>query len=580
MSLLLRTAAIRAMEQRAIADGAHLMERAGRAAANAARLMLASASHHPARVLVLAGPGNNGGDAFEAAVHLMQWGFDVHVCFASDAARLPPDAAAAHAKWRAAGGQCSTALPANLDVNLVVDGLFGIGLTRAIASPYSEWIAAINAAHLPVLALDVPSGLNADTGNIAGVCLQAARTLTFIADKPGLHTLNGPDCAGAVEVTALGLRDAALTTVHDSARNPAAMPAPEMLAHAAAPTPNVSGHLTSHADFATLLAPRLRNTHKGSFGTLGIIGGAPGMAGAALLAGRAALKLGAGKVWIGLLDERGPAVDLQQPELMLRRADELDLAQCSALAAGPGMGTGATARACLAAAIATPVPLLLDADALNLTGSDSALASAVMQRSAATLLTPHPQEAARLLGCSTAEVQADRVAAACALAQRFHACVVLKGAGSVIASSAPSLHCDWWINPTGNPGMASAGMGDVLSGIAGALLAQFSTSDAPVTVGTSHSISTTALQALVGAVFLHGAAADYLVAQGIGPTGLTASEVIDAARRLWSGWCAEASSADERMCGFGSLSHLRNETARVQQRVVDTFRVIEPADRT
>ena len=519
MSLLLRTAAIRAIEQRAIADGANLMERAGRAAAGAARQMLAGASHHPARVLLLAGPGNNGGDAFEAAVHLKQAGCEVLVCFAGDAARLPPDAAAAHAKWRTAGGQCSAALPVKLEVDLAIDGLFGIGLTRAIAAPYGEWITAINAARLPVLALDVPSGLDADTGSITGVCMQATRTLSFIANKPGLHTLHGPDCAGDIEVAALDLRTG--DTGDMSA-------------------PPDSGHLVRHADFMSLLTPRRRNTHKGSFGTLGIIGGAAGMAGAALLAGRAALKLGAGKVWVGLLDERGPAVDLAQPELMLRPAAELVLAQCSALVAGPGMGTSAAARSCLAAAIATPVPLLLDADALNLIGGDSALATAVTQRSAATLLTPHPQEAARLLGGTTAAVQADRIAAACALALRFNACVVLKGAGSVIATANSAQHCDWWINPTGNPGMASAGMGDVLSGIAGALMAQFHTNDAANTVGTSHSTGTIALQSLVAAVFLHGAAADFLVAQGTGPAGLSASEVIDAARALLNQWLANA----------------------------------------
>ena len=559
MTLLLRTSAIRAIEQRTLAGGADLMARAGRAAANAARAMLVNASRHPARVLVLAGPGNNGGDAFEAAVHLQQAGCAVQVCFAGDAARLPPDAASAHAKWRAAGGQCSHALPPTLDADLVIDGLFGIGLTCAIAAPYDEWISAVNAAQLPVLALDVPSGLDADTGNVAGVCLQAARTLTFIANKPGLHTLNGPDCAGEIEVAALDLR---------------------VVETGQASSPSDSGRLVSRADFAALITPRRRNTHKGSFGTLGIIGGAAGMAGAALLAGRAALKLGAGKVWIGLLDECGPTVDLHQPELMLRPAADMPLEQCSALVAGPGMGTSAAARACLAAAIATPLPLLLDADALNLISNDSALATAVAQRHAITLLTPHPQEAARLLGCTTAEVQADRIAAACALAQRFHAGVVLKGAGSVIAATNASQSCDWWINPTGNPGMASAGMGDVLSGIAGALLAQISTSDAANTVGTSHSKNTTALQSLVGAVFLHGAAADFLVSQGVGPTGLSASEVIGAARSIWNQWCIETSSTGERLRGFGALSHLHNETARVQQRVADTFRVIEPEHRS
>ncbi len=514
MSLLLRANAIRAMEQRALAGGANLMERAARAAAGAAREMLANAPHYPARVLVLAGPGNNGGDAFEAAVHLKSWGHAVTLCFAGAPQQLPPDAAHAHAKWRAAGGVCHQALPAPHEFDLVVDGLFGIGLTRAIAPPYAGWINAINAAGAAVLALDVPSGLDADTGQVMGVAIRATRTLSFIADKPGLHTLHGPDCAGQIDVATLDLRES-----HSSS--------------SAETTVSDCGQLVTRSTFAGLLAPRARNVHKGSFGTLGILGGAPGMAGAALLAGRAALKLGAGKVLVGLLDDRGPAVDFMQPELMLRAAHDLDLAQCSALVAGPGLGTSSAAHGLVASALATPVPLLLDADALNLIAADSTLAAAVTQRRAATLLTPHPQEAARLLAVSTADVQADRIAAACKLAQRFNACVVLKGAGSVIAAGNA-----WWINPTGNPGMASAGMGDVLSGLAGALLAQNAKLDAAETLGASGSANNIALQSLVGAVFLHGAAADFLVKQGTGPAGLTASEVIEATRVLWNEWCA------------------------------------------
>ncbi len=516
MSLLLRANAIRAIEQHALAGGANLMERAGRAAADAARALLANATHHPPRVLVLAGPGNNGGDAFEAAIHLKSWGHEVTLCFAGGPERLPPDAARAHAKWVTAGGVCQQTLPTLHELDLIIDGLFGIGLARAVAPPQAGWINAVNATRVPVLALDVPSGLNADTGCVLGAAIHATRTLSFIADKPGLHTMHGPDHAGQIDIAALDLRE----------------PRSSTLAETADSDHGDRGQLISRSAFATLLAPRARNVHKGSFGTLGILGGAPGMAGAALLAGRAALKLGAGKVLVGLLDQRGPAVDPMQPELMLRAARDLDLGQCTALVTGPGLGVSNAAHRLLAAAIAAPVPLLLDADALNLIAANHTLATAVSQRSAATLLTPHPQEAARLLAVSTVEVQADRIAAACKLAQQLNAHVVLKGAGSVIACGAT-----WWINPTGNPGMASAGMGDVLAGLAGALLAQNAKSDAAETFGVSGSTDDSALQALLGAVFLHGAAADFLVSQGTGPAGLTASEVIDAARGLWNQWC-------------------------------------------
>ena len=534
MSLLLRTAAIRAIEQREFAAAVDLMDRAGRAGADTARRMLRTSTQYPARVLILAGPGNNGGDALEIAVHLKMAGCSVEVCLAARPDQLPPDAARAHAKWRAVGGQCSASLPSQEQialVDLVVDGLFGIGLTRTIGAPYAQWIATVNASQAAVLALDVPSGLDADSGVIHGSCLRAQRTITFIADKPGLHTLHGPDHAGMVEVATLGLRV--------SSANLPALAQPNCPTH---------GHLIGQRHFAALLKPRPRDSHKGSFGTLAIIGGAAGMSGAALLAGRAALRLGAGKVWVGLLDEHAPTVDLQQPELMLRNAADIDVAQCSALVIGPGLGTGAAAHRALAASIGCDAPLLLDADALNLIGSDAGLARAVAQRRGATLLTPHPQEAARLLGTDTAAIQADRIGSACALAQRYQASVVLKGAGSVIAAqsteplahtgSAAPPHADaaWWINPSGNPGMASAGMGDVLSGLAGGLLAQFPSRRDAETVGASHSWHSDALQCLVGAVFLHGAAADLLVERGCGPIGLTAGEVIDAARELWNQW--------------------------------------------
>jgi len=261
------------------------------------------------------------------------------------------------------------------------------------------------------------------------------------------------------------------------------------------------------------ITPRPRNFHKGQAGSVGVLGGAAGMVGAALIAGRAALKCGAGRVYLGLLTPHPPCVDDVQPELMLRKPKELfERGFASVLVAGPGMGLADSTRKLLAAALAAPVPIILDADALNLIAANRALASTLRKRSVSTIMTPHPAEAARLFGGATHEVQADRVSSARRLAQQFHCSIVLKGNGSVIAAPDGKF----WINPSGNPGMASAGMGDALSGMIGALVAQ----------------GTEPLRALLAGVYLHGAAADALVVSGLGPAGITASEVIDRARVL------------------------------------------------
>jgi len=476
-------ASIRAIEAQAFAQTPPppLMERAGLAAAECAR-RLAGERGEP--VLILAGSGNNGGDAFVAARHLKSWFFDVTVVFMGDAAKLPPDARAAHAAWLAAGGACTQDIPAHHRWALAIDGLFGIGLTRPLEQPYAGLIARFNALACPRLALDIPSGLDAETGRALGDAVHATHTITFIGLKAGLLTLEGPDHCGAIEVATLGLDP---------------MPAPGV-------------ELTA-AILNRLLPSRARNSHKGDFGSVAILGGASGMRGAALLAGRAALLAGAGRVYVGLLDADDPAADPVQPELMLRPAYDLpQLGQLTCIAAGPGLGMGPDAAIALDTAIARNLPLVLDADALNLAAYDKGRLAAIAQRSAPTLATPHPAEAARLLGIATRDVQADRIAAAGKLATLLNAHVVLKGAGSVCA--APDGR--WAINTSGNPGMAAAGMGDVLTGIIGALLAQG--------VAPEH--------AMAGAVFLHGAAADALVARGVGPIGLTASEVALEARTL------------------------------------------------
>src|SRR4051812_3798884 len=476
---------IRRLEALAGADAdPPLMQRAGLAAAELARELIAD-SRRP--ILVFAGPGNNGGDAFVVATHLMQWWHRVSVVFAGDPERLPADARAAFDVWRKASGEVLTEPPPNtINAALVIDGMFGIGLQRDLDGMYSQWVNYINDQSGPVLALDVPSGLHSDSGRVLGQAVRAAHTMTFIALKPGLVTLDGPDYCGEMHVHDLGLDVEQLL-------------GPE-------------GYTLGSSILAQSLPRRPANSHKGTFGSIGIIGGAPGMVGAALLAGRAALKLGAGRVYVGMLDADRHA-DPVQPELMLREADDvLGMQGMSCVVLGPGLSQSARAAACVKHALQSTVPLVIDADALNVIGADASLQEACRHREAPTLLTPHPAEAARLQQVTTAEIQRNRVGAARTLAERYRAYVALKGAGTVIAASDGRFY----INTSGNPGLASAGMGDVLSGILGALLAQGALPE----------------MALCAAVHLHGAAADALYADHHGPIGMTGSEVTDAARDL------------------------------------------------
>lgn len=480
------TADVRAIEMAAVAgtDAPPLMERAGLAGAELAR-DVAGGNGKP--VLVVAGPGNNGGDAFVVARYLKQWWFNVTVAFAGDEGKLSNDASQALRAWRAAGGTTRPDLPAAGDWGLVVDGIFGIGLEREVTGRYAEWIAAINAVGAPVVALDTPSGLHSDSGCVMGSAVVADHTITFIALKPGLLTLDGVDHCGELHLGTLDLESQSI--------RPA------------------SGFLVGRDVLKTALKPRRNNTHKGDYGSVGVVGGDHGMVGAALLAGHAALKLGTGRVYLGLIARDGPLVDPAQPELMIRSADELlKLPHLHCLAVGPGLGQAPDAAFYLGIALQSPLPVILDADALNLIGADPGLASQLRERKAATILTPHPAEAARLLGITTRDVQRDRVAAARTLATRFNACTVLKGAGSICAFSDGT----WHVNTSGNPGMASAGMGDVLTGFIAALLAQGADAKTASLAGT----------------FMHGAAADALVAAGCGPVGLAAGELIDVARKL------------------------------------------------
>jgi ADP-dependent NAD(P)H-hydrate dehydratase / NAD(P)H-hydrate epimerase len=484
MTPLYLTKQIRAIEQ---AHGsAGLMERAGLAVSELARALLPEEADS---ILVLAGPGNNGGDALVAARHLRRAWHRVDVVCTGNVDKLPPDARAAHEAWLACGGEVLANIPAGKDYGLVIDGLFGIGLTRRLDDRHENLIRQVNALDATVLALDVPSGLDADTGQVLGCVIKADHTLSFLGLKPGLFTLDGPDHAGVVHVTDLGIE--------------------------ATPSEQQPSWLIDNPP--TLPAPRRKNSHKGSHGSVGILGGDTAMVGAALLAGRAALLAGAGRVYAGLLAKNAPAVDFGQPELMLRSANNLfDLDHLSILAAGPGMGRSQHAQAALQRSIDTPAPLLLDADALLLIAANKELRDQFRQRAHGNILTPHPGEAATLLGCTTTEIQADRIASALKIAKTYNAISVLKGCGSVIAT--PDGR--WFVNASGNAGLASAGMGDVLSGLIAALVAQGMAAEDATLLG----------------VYLHGAAADSLVDAGVGPVGLTASEVAQEARDLFNQW--------------------------------------------
>ncbi|MEA3194814.1 MAG: ADP-dependent NAD(P)H-hydrate dehydratase / NAD(P)H-hydrate epimerase [Betaproteobacteria bacterium] len=451
------TADIRRIEQ--AAGDAPLMQRAGAAAADLAAKLVAGKD-----VLVLAGPGNNGGDARIAAELLKDKFFRVTLA----EREVPPTK-----EW-----------------GLIIDGLFGIGLARDIEGDYARLVEYANRQTCPVLALDVPSGLQSDSGRVLGCAVRASHTISFIALKPGLLTLDGPDYCGEVSVADLGLDLQTLLP-------PSAWVAETGL-------------------FKGMLKKRPRNFHKGMAGSLAVVGGAAGMTGAALLAGRAALKLGAGRVYVGLLEENAPSVDLLAPELMLRHPDDVFGEDLDAMVVGPGLGRGERAETLVGAALASDTPCVLDADALNLMAESTDLRKACARRKAETLLTPHPAEAARLLGSTVATVQEDRVRAARMLCENLNAHTVLKGNGSVIV--ARDGH--WFINTSGNPGMASAGMGDVLAGMLGALLAQRYSGETALTLG----------------VHLHGVAADTLASEGNGPVGLTASELIDTSRRIWNSW--------------------------------------------
>ena len=469
-----------------------LMARAGLAVA---QLALAMAPH--ARVVqVFAGPGNNGGDGLVAARHLHAAGKQVWVTLLGDPARLPPDAAMAWSDAAAAGlsmrrwsGLADAPADAPADglanalaprCGLVIDALLGLGAARAVSGEMADAITAINQCGAPVLAVDIPSGLNPDTGAaLGGPVVRAHSTLSLLTLKPGCFTAEGRDHAGQVWLDSLGVPAGGATAALSGAPPPAA---------------------------------RLHASHKGRHGDVAVVGGAHGMVGAAWLAARAALAAGAGRVYVSLLDEQAAPIDLQRPELMARPHGWRSAPEVLSLATVVcGCGAGDSLVEVLPPLLAHAARLVLDADALNAIAADAALRAALRARTArgrATVLTPHPLEAARLLGCSALQVQQDRLGAALQLAERTGATVVLKGSGSVIASPGAMPY----INPTGNGALATAGTGDVLAGWIGGLWAQDDAAGAR--------------QVAAAAAWQHGHAADRFVAGGgVGP--LRAADLIE-----------------------------------------------------
>ncbi len=460
-------------------SGTVLMERAGTVAFDIIK------QHWPeAKTLcIVCGTGNNGGDGFVVARLASEQGLQVEVFVVGDGNKIKGDALAA--KQRLEGCGVNTQVYGNGKLplaDIVIDAVFGTGLKGAASGDAIHAINAINQHGTPVLALDIPSGLLADTGNTLAEVVQADVTISFIGLNQGLLTAKGPDCCGEL--------------IFDDLQIPSGV------------TPKVPSSVKLLKISTSVFTKRDKNSHKGLFGHVLVIGGDMGMSGAARLACEAALRTGAGLVSLATRYAHASVINSARPEIMsypVEQESEIKLLieKASVIVIGPGLGQSEWAATLFAAAINSEKPLIVDADALNL------LAKEPLQRDN-WILTPHPGEAARLLNMTVEEIQADRFSVVKQIADKFGGVVILKGCGSLIYSEGTIFLCD-----KGNPGMASGGMGDVLSGIVASLLAQgFSLADA----------------ANVG-VYLHAAAGDAAV-KGAGERGLLASDLMPAIRRL------------------------------------------------
>jgi NAD(P)H-hydrate epimerase len=478
---LYRAAQVRELDRIAIQErgipGFELMSRAG------AEVFASLKKQWPdARsVAVFCGSGNNAGDGYIIAKLALDAGLQVCVCAVSDPEKLKGDALTAYRQYTQANGkfmpfQAKQAVSADV----LVDALFGTGLDRQVSGIYAEAIQAINAHSAPVIAVDIPSGLNADTGNVIGCAVKAECTVTFIGLKQGLFTGQAAEYCGEICYAQLGVPDDVFAGIKAAATRVVKMPVPR----------------------------RDRCAHKGSCGHVLIVGGDLGYSGAARMAGEAALRVGAGLVSIATRPEHSGLMNLGRPELMchgVEMAEQLEvlLAKANVIVIGPGLGQSAWATALFNATIASGKSIVIDADGLNLLANSP-------DTNTGWVLTPHPGEAARLLNCATADIQQDRFAAALSIQANYGGIVILKGAGTLIASEQELA-----VSNTGNPGMASGGMGDVLAGVIAGLLAQ------------GLSLQDAAQQG----VYNHGLAADLAAAKD-GERGLLASDLMPYLRQL------------------------------------------------
>lgn len=453
---------------------AELMRRAGLVIAERIGESLQAGGH----VVFICGPGNNGGDGFAAARVLLERGYKVTVALIGCGKPKTEDALRMYEAYAAAGGAV-IADPYNADkADVVVDALFGTGLKKPLAGEFQDaamWFNERQALHVSV---DIPSGLDSMTGRwVGGVkgCM-ADVTISMLAPKAGCFMCEGADAAGVVEVNELGV-SVPLSTVG----------------------------LIEPDDFRHVLEERSRNSHKGDYGHVAVVGGETGTIGAAILAARAAIVTGAGRVTVEFMSNKAPAFDAIYPELMIADG-EIDLSKTSCNVVGCGMGFSEKARKRLRQAIEAPVPLILDADALRILAEDLSLQDALLARRAHTVITPHPGEAAAIIRSTIEKVQADRIGAARELSIQTGAISILKGAGSVVTLRSSRT----WINPTGNAMLATAGSGDVLSGMLGAFFAQ----------------GYDMVSATLAAVYLHGKSCEQYAA------GVTASDIAPAAAEL------------------------------------------------
>ncbi len=455
-----------------------LMKRAGAAAAELIMKRLEDAGVEQRRVTLLVGPGNNGGDALACACELREKGAVVNVVLPGGRRPTSALALAQLERWTQAGGTTYDDPYMTEKADCVVDGLFGTGLAKPITGDYLDAVLWFNERQALKVSLDIPSGLNPVTGHWTGSYpgCSADVTITFLCVKSGLYMCEGADAAGEIVLNELDV---------------------------SVPLSPLS--VIGTDEFPRVLRPRVKNSHKGDYGSAAVIGGTDGMIGASILAARAALISGAGRVTLECRAEHAPHVDMVYPEIMFA-TKPVNLEDFDAIVLGCGLGTSAEAKARVIEALNCQKPLILDADALNIIAADIKLQDMVLARRAPTVLTPHPGEAARLLRRDTAGVTADRVAACRELAVQTGAIVVLKGAGTVISMRSSRT----WINPTGSPMLATGGSGDVLAGMIGAMFAQ----------------GYDMVESVLAAVYFHGLSAEGLEA------GFTAGEIAPNAMAL------------------------------------------------